>query len=265
MRSASLLVFALCASVYSVGALPSDATGGKNYLADGDAHPCTNSFNGVDKSSTDLGDGNVIVGCGNTVANITDADHMAVKVNIYGSDNVVENDIVTSDSGSHDGINVGSNGASNGNTIVDNSADYIHIKEGDRNFVRHNAFAEHIVMDGASDNLVESNEMADRLYISRADGNIFSHNVVDVDYSNSILADSYNVTIESNDADYIYVYSATDTLFERNTGVHGTVQLIQTYHSVVNDNTAGASLVLDVSSSVAYACANPFRLLQTTS
>jgi hypothetical protein len=132
MRRQSLFLFALCAAAWcGVGALPSDALGGLNYLASGDAEPCTNFVNDESTSATDV-NGNIIKGCNNVVSNVTSDGIHQVNVLIYGSDNVVSDDIVhDADENNSYNVSIGwddladlSDQVSNGNEVIGDVADF---------------------------------------------------------------------------------------------------------------------------------------------
>jgi hypothetical protein len=121
-----LALLALCAVLRGVGAGPADATGSVNYGSDGTT-PCFNTVNGVSTSATDV-DGNIIKGCNNVVSNVTSDGIHQVNVLIYGSDNVVSDDIVhDADENSAYNVSIGwesSDVVSNGNEVTGNVADY---------------------------------------------------------------------------------------------------------------------------------------------
>lgn len=120
----SLALLALCAALRGAGAGPADASDGVNYGADGTT-PCTNLVNGVATTATDV-NGHVIKGCGNVVSNVTTDGIHQLNVNIYGSDNVVKDDIVHSATSRYN-ISVGwesSTDISSGNEVIGNVADY---------------------------------------------------------------------------------------------------------------------------------------------
>ena len=121
----SLALLALCAVLRGAGAGPADASNGVNHGAGG--APCTNTVNGVTTTATDV-NGHIIKGCGNVVSNVTTDGIHQVNVNIYGSDNVVKDDIVhNAGASSSYNISIGwesSTDISSGNEVIGNVADY---------------------------------------------------------------------------------------------------------------------------------------------
>ena len=121
----SLALLALCAVLRGAGAGPADASGGVNHGAGG--APCTNTVNGVTTTATDV-NGNIIKGCGNVVSNVTTDGINQVNVNIYGSDNVVKDDIVhNAGASSQYNISLGSESTTDivsGDEVIGNVADY---------------------------------------------------------------------------------------------------------------------------------------------
>ena len=199
MRHRSLFLFALCAAaVYSVGALPSDAdtTEEINYASSEQKVPCNNTINGEVTSATDV-DGNVIKGCGNVVRNNTKLGSESGVVYVWGSDNVVEDNVIENSGGS---IYVGyTDSASNGNVIVDNIADYIELYAANNNTVRDNVFGA-----DAADRTPEHNTAS--FLASDADSNVVSDNHVDYMYLGSEVHDNLirgntakNVDLQSSD------------------------------------------------------------------
>ena len=191
MRRQSFFLFALCAAaVYSVGALPSDATStdGKNYLTATDAtdkKPCMNSIDGTNTSSTEY-DGNHVLGCNNIIFNITTDGETAAKVAIYGSDNVVMDDVVSSlaSDGEH-GIVVGvTSETANGNEVIGNVADYIGLwsvqnSTAKGNVARNGGYQEQGSIQMTSDTDVKfSDNEADYMQINNAFNEVVQRNKV---------------------------------------------------------------------------------------
>ena len=205
MRHQSLFLFALCAAaVCSVGALPSDATDAINYASSEHKVPCTNTVNGEVTSATDV-DGNVIKGCGNVLRNNTKLGSASEVVWVYGSDNVVEDNVIENDGGF---VEVGytdstADSASNGNVVVGNIADYIELCTANNNTVRDNVFGAEGFF-ATADRTPEHNTAS--IMVETADSNEVSDNHVDYMFLGSEVNDNRirgntakNVDLQSSD------------------------------------------------------------------
>ena len=129
--------------------------------------PCDNTVNGNTTSSTDV-DGNIIVGCGNTVSNITSDGATAVTVDITGSDNVAEDDVIRNGDGEFTIVG-------NRNEVLNDEADYIDLYKSNNNLIENNT---------ATDDGIE---------FDYANGNTLLNNVADyfdLYYSSSNLVES---------------------------------------------------------------------------
>ena len=204
MHHQSLFLFALCAAaVYSVGALPSNNDVGFNYESDAHVVRCTNSVNGNVTAATDV-DGNVILGCNNTISGNTVDGTAKATVEVYGSDNVIINNTASglTNGGSH-GILVGSSSSSdtaNGNVVVSNVADYIALYRADGNLVESNeAHGNGVdIYSGVYNSTVRGN-------VARGDG--YNGN------GGIWVFDDTSVVLSDNDADYMeIVYSAREVV-----------------------------------------------------
>ena len=216
MRSPSLLVFALFAAACGVGALPQDAADHKNHLTSGGA-PCTNKVNGNTTSSTDV-DGNIVLGCGNVISNVTNGTAPA-KVKIFGSDNVVENDIVA-DTTSGFAVFIGSssdtspapapgpngpivvteyNDISSGNVVSGNVAAGIGLHQANGNVITSNNAKNALVFGGATDNDVTGNQ-GYNILVQEALGKVVSANTATGTEGSVVVAVADNNTISHNEA-----------------------------------------------------------------
>ena len=198
MRRQYLFFYAFFAVLYSVAALPSNATDGVNYNADGT--PCYNTVNGNHTTATDI-DGNLILGCNNVVFNNTNGV-VAEPVYITGSDNVVEDNIVDKESSDGNGwVTVGYNGfdnsgdviladISNGNTIVGNVADYIDLWSSNNNTIIGNiAINDEIYLhDDANNNNIENNVVDHVIEVSDATSNT-------VEWNSAVRAQRYEYLV----------------------------------------------------------------------
>ena len=222
-------------------------------------HPCNNSVNGVETSATDV-NGNIIKGCGNLVSNVTNGT-APVKVRIYGSGNVVQNDIVTSDHSSELGIVLGreddtssSSGVvthynvANRNTIVGNTADYIGLYVAEDNVVTQNVAKDGGIQLSYAANDTVTHNAADYIYVSSGSDNVVESNVAD--YQGIFVYYGDNNTVSRNTADYIYVSSGSDNVVESNEVDYGGIELYYAGHkNVVKHNHAGQKIYLETDTS----------------
>ena len=219
MRHQTIFLFALCAAaVYSVGALPSDAFDGKNYASSEHNVPCNNTINGITTDATDV-EGNILKGCGNVVSNNTNSTGDPVPVEIYGSDNTVEDNVVASDKGysSSYGVYVGwesSDSTGSGNIIVGNTADYIAVWESSVNNTIENNVASYIRLQGDTSAVITNNEVdASKIATDSQHG----LNSDSSSWPGALwVGYSTNVSVESNTAGYVGASHDVNSVFKKN-------------------------------------------------
>ena len=193
--------------------------------------PCDNTVNGNTTSSTDV-DGNIIVGCGNTVSNITSDGATAVTVDITGSDNVAEDDVIRNGDGEFTIVG-------NRNEVLNDEADYIDLYKSNNNLIENNTatddgiefdyangntllnnVADYMDLSDANNNKIENNVVGDYISLSHSNNNTIKDNIIssdiDFDYANGN-------TLLNNVADYVYLYNSSSNLVESNQGVRGLV------------------------------------------
>lgn len=181
-------------------------------------HPCDNSINGVATSATDV-DGNIILGCNNVVANNTDGHGHLALVDIVGSDNVVSDNVVSTEAGTYN-ITLGyttsdgevqTDSRSSGNEAVGNVADYIDLwsvqnSTAKGNVARNGGDSERGGIKMASDTDVKfSDNAADYMQVNNAFNEVVQRNKI--------------TSMDSSTYGYLHIDSGTSDDIEDNTAV----------------------------------------------
>jgi parallel beta-helix repeat protein len=175
--------------------------------------PCDNTVNGNTTSSTDV-DGNIIVGCGNTVSNITSDGATAVTVDITGSDNVAEDDVIRNGDGEFTIVG-------NRNEVLNDEADYIDLYKSNNNLIENNIATDSAIeFDYANGNTLLNN-VANYFDLYNSSNNLIENNTatddgIEFDHANGN-------TLLNNVADYFDLYNSSSNLVESNQGVRGLV------------------------------------------
>ena len=203
-----------------------------------------------------------MIGCNNIISNVTNGT-LAVGVRIYGSDNVIEDDLIHSTDGQTN-ITVGlvrhpwmqsyqQRIASYGNVIIGNEADYITVMHATGNNITNNFAAggergASIQVDYAADNLIDGN-VAD--YGSIEAVQVTSDVMVDNSGKSIMMRGATATQLVDNEADYgpIRAGGTIAATITGNTGDYGiAVQADGPFSVVVTNNTAHLLLNVQVNS-----------------
>ena len=221
MARATFLIKLLVLCVLLPGAL-----GNTNSL---NGSPCDNTVNGNVTSSTDVG-GNIVVGCGNIVSNITSDGATVVTIEITGSDNVAEDDVIRDGDGEFTIVG-------NRNEVLNDEADYIDLDVANDNQITNTIVRDYgIYFLDAEANTMLDNDIGDYVHVKHSHANLIAHNIISTEGLNVDYSD--NDTITGNIADYINLYKSNNNLIEDNVMDYYGIEFDNSNNNTVLDNVA---------------------------